>query len=205
MNSLDFSHEDVERARRYHRPRYAAVAVAFAFTAAAYAALAWSPPGRSLWHLVDGLGWAGSAAAWTAIVVGVAERVGLPRSRWRGLERERRWGFSTQTTRDWLADRAKGLAIGIAVTAGAWTAAVGLARAFPGWWPVAVGVVFVLAYVAPVLLEPLFNRFEPLADAELAAQLRTLGETAGVAVRDVLVADTSRRTTKVNAYISGMG
>jgi STE24 endopeptidase len=210
MNSLDFSHEDIERAGRYHRPRYLGAAAAFAATVAVYAALAWSPPGRWLWHLVDGLGWAGSAAAWTAIVVVVAELAGLPLSWWRGLERERRWGFSTQTTRDWLADRAKGLAVGIAVTAAAWTAAVGLARAFPGWWPVAVGVVlaagvFVLAYVAPVLLEPLFNRFEPLADAELAAQLRTLGETAGVSVRDVLVADTSRRTTKVNAYISGMG
>jgi STE24 endopeptidase len=210
MNSLDFSHEDVERARRYHRPRYVAVAVAFAFTAAVYAALAWSPPGRSLWHLVDGLGWAGSAAAWAAIVVVVVELVQLPLSWWRGLERERRWGFSTQSTRGWLADRAKGLGLATLVTAAAWTAAVALARGFPGWWPLAVAPVLaagvlLLSYIAPVVLEPLFNRFGPLEDAQLAADLRALGRAAGVPIRDVLVADTSRRTTKVNAYVSGLG
>jgi STE24 endopeptidase len=210
MDSLDFSHEDVERAGRYHRPRYAAVAAAFALTAAAYAALAWSPPGLALWHLVDGLGWAGAAAAWAAIVVVVSELAQLPLSWWRGLERERRWGFSTQSTLGWLADRAKGLGVAILVTAAAWTAVVGLARALRGWWPLAVAPalaagVLLLSYVAPVVLEPLFNRFGPLEDAQLAADLRALGQAAGVPIRDVLVADTSRRTTKVNAYVSGLG
>lgn len=210
MESLDFSHEDVERAGRYHRPRYVAVAAAFALTTGVYAVLAWSPPGRGLWHLVDGLGWAGSAAAWSALVVVAVELVALPLSWWRGLERERRWGFSTQSTGDWLVDRAKGLGIAIPVTATAWTATVGLARAFPGWWPLAVAAalaagVLLLSYVAPVLLEPVFNRFEPLEDAQLAADLRALGEAAGVPIRDILVADTSRRTTKVNAYVSGLG
>ena len=92
MNSLDFSHEDVERAGRYHRPRYLAAAAASAVTVAAYAALAWSAPGRRLWRLVDALGWAGSAAAWAGLVVAVVELVLLPLSWWRGLERERRWG-----------------------------------------------------------------------------------------------------------------
>ena len=210
MNSLDFSHEDIERASRYHRPRYLWVAAAFAVTVAVYAALAWSPPGRWLWHPIDRLGWAGSAAAWAAIVVVAAELAQLPLSWWRGLVRERRWRFSTQTTPGWLGDRAKGLAIAAVVTAAAWTATVGLVRTFPGWWPVAVGGVlaagvFVFAYLAPVVLEPLFNRFGPLEDEQLAAELRALGEAAGVPVRDVLVADTSRRTTKVNAYVSGMG
>src|SRR5260221_4468838 len=138
MDSLDFSHEDVERASRYHRPRYAGVAVAFALTAAVDAALAWSPPGRALWHLVDGLGSAGSAAAWAVVVVVVAELVESPLSWWRGLDRDRRWGFSTQSTFDWLVDRAKGLGVAVLVTAAAWTAAVGLARGLPGRGPLAV-------------------------------------------------------------------
>jgi STE24 endopeptidase len=50
-----------------------------------------------------------------------------------------------------------------------------------------------------------FNRFEPLADEELARELRELAEEAGVPVRDVLVADASRRTKKLNAYVSGFG
>jgi len=94
--------------------------------------------------------------------------------------------------------------------AGAWAAAVAFALALPGWWVVPAGValalaVLLLSFVAPVLLEPLFNRFRPLEDEELAASLRGLSQRAGVPVREVLVADASRRTTKVNAYVSGMG
>ena len=78
----------------------------------------------------------------------------------------------------------------------------------PGRWRpplrVALAVGF-LSFVAPVVLEPIFNRFRPLADERLAAELRALAERAGVPVRDVLVADASRRTTKVNAYVSGLG
>jgi STE24 endopeptidase len=65
--------------------------------------------------------------------------------------------------------------------------------------------VLLLSFVAPVVLEPLFNRFRPLEDETLAARLRALSDRAGVPVRDVLVADASRRTTKVNAYVSGIG
>ncbi len=210
MTSLDFSHEDLERAARYHRARYRAFAAEIALAAAVYAGLAWGPVGRSLWGLLDGLGWAGSAAAWAAFVVVAADLVQLPLAYWRGLTRERAWGFSRQTARGWLADRGKALVVSLLLTAAAWTAVVGLARAFPGWWPAAVGLVLavgvlVASFVAPVVLEPLFNRFGPLEDEQLSAELRALGEQAGVPVRDVLVADASRRTTKVNAYVSGLG
>jgi STE24 endopeptidase len=210
LNSLDFSQEDVERAARYHRPAYLSFAAGLVLVYAVYAALEWSGPGRWLWHSVDGLGWAGSAAAWAAIVVTIAELVRLPLSYWRAYLRERRWGFSTQTLPEWLWDRAKGLAVEVALAAAAWTGAVGLARAFPGWWVVPAaaafaGAVLFLSFVAPVVLEPLFNRFRPLEDERFAGELRSLAERAGVPVRDVLVADASRRTTKVNAYVSGLG
>jgi STE24 endopeptidase len=103
----------------------------------------------------------------------------------------------------------KALGVGVLLTAAVWCAGVGLARALPGWWPAAAAPalaagVLVASFVAPVVLEPLFNRFRPLEDAQLAAELRALGDEAGVPVRHVLVADASRRTTKVNAYVSGI-
>ncbi|HZT52761.1 MAG TPA: M48 family metalloprotease [Gaiellaceae bacterium] len=174
------------------------------------AAVRWTWPGRELWDVVAALGWAGAAAAWAALVLAVSRLVQAPLSCWRGWWRERRWGFSTQSLRGWLADQGKELAVSVVFLAGAWTGAVGLARALPGWWavPAAAGAalaVLLLSFVAPVLLEPLFNRFRPLADEALAAELRALAERAGVPVRDVLVADASRRTTKLNAYVSGIG
>src|SRR4029077_1885604 len=107
-------------------------------------------------------------------------------------------------------DRAKGLAVSVVLAAAAWTAVVALARALPGWWALPAGAalalaVLLLSFVAPVVLEPIFNRFRPLEDETLAARLRLLSERAGVPVREVLVADASRRTTKVNAYVSGIG
>ena len=210
MNSLDFSQEDVERAASYHRPAYVSFAAGLLLVFTAYAVLRWTQPGRWLWGLVDGLGWAGSAAAWAAIVVTVVELVRLPLVFWRGFLRERRWGFSTQGLGGWAADQLKGWAVGLVLAAAAWTGMVGLARAFPGWWVVLASAAFAaavlfLSFVAPIVLEPLFNRFRPLDDAQLAGELRSLADDARVPVRDVLVADASRRTTKVNAYVSGIG
>lgn len=207
---LDFSHQDEERAREYRRPLYPALALDLALGAGVLAALAWGWPGRRLWDAVEPLGWAGAAAAYAALVVAVSTAVRLPLSLWRGLLRERRWGLSTQSLCGWAADLGKGLALSVTLTAAAWTAAVALARAVPGWWPspaaAALAIaVLLLSFVAPVVLEPLFSRFAALADEALAAELRALAELAGVPVRDVLVADASRRTTRLNAYVSGIG
>lgn len=208
MDSLDFSHEEVERAARYHRPRYLALFVESILSVAVLASLQWWWLGP--WHLVDGLGWAGAAAVYAALVTGLGELARAPVSFWRGLLQERRWGFSTQGVRGWLVDQVKGGAVALLLAAAFWTALVGLARALPSAWPAAAAAAFALAvafltFVAPVVLEPLFNRFRPLADERLAAELRALAGRAGVPVRDVLVADASRRTTKVNAYVSGLG
>jgi Zn-dependent protease with chaperone function len=208
--SLDFSHDEAARAASYHRPLYLALAVDLALTAATLAVLAWTWAGRRLFHSVEAFGWGGAAAAYAVLVVAASAAARLPLSVWRGWLWERRWGFSTQTATAWLADLSKSVALSAALTAGAWTAAVALARALPGWWPLpAAGAlaaaVLLLSFVAPIVLEPLFNRFAPLADEALAAQVRALADRAGVPVRDVLVADASRRTTKLNAYVSGIG
>ena len=159
---------------------------------------------------VGGLGWLGGALVWPVVVLASVGIVCLPLDAWRGLVRERRFGLSTQTAGGWLADRAKGEAVELVLAALVWAVAVGLGRALPRWWPVpaAAGLallVLVLSFVAPVVLEPLFNRFRPLDDERLAAELRALADRAGVPVRDVLVADASRRTTRTNAYVSGLG
>ena len=55
------------------------------------------------------------------------------------------------------------------------------------------------------MLEPVFNRFAPLEDSGLRDAVLRLADRSGVPVREVLVADASRRTTKLNAYVSGLG
>jgi STE24 endopeptidase len=65
--------------------------------------------------------------------------------------------------------------------------------------------VLFLLFLAPVVLEPIFNSFRPLDDAALAQRLTALADRAGAPVKTVLIADASRRTNKVNAYVSGLG
>jgi len=177
---------------------------------AVLAALAWTPLGDAVDRALDGLLWWLEEVAFAAVCVACVTLVMLPLSFWAGYVRERRFGLSTQTLRGWVADRLKGLAIGGFLTAVVVLALAALVRAAPTLWPLlaavgAVLLVVVLGFLAPVVLEPVFNRFRPLADAELAARLRALAGQAGAPVRDVLVSDASRRTRKLNAYVSGLG
>ncbi|WP_406317124.1 M48 family metallopeptidase [Streptosporangium sp. NBC_01639] len=121
----------------------------------------------------------------------------------------RAYGLSTQDWLSWSTDRIKNLGIGTALTAIMVLALVALARRYRRWWiPAAVGA-FTLTVVAsfayPVLIEPVFNDFTPMAAGQLRDDLLTMAARDGVPVEDVLVADASRRTTALNAYVSGFG
>ena len=88
-----------------------------------------------------------------------------------------------------------------------WVAAV---RAWPeAWWIVvalvAAVLVVVLSFLVPVVVEPMFARFVPMADGPLRTRLLELATRDGVVVGDVLVADASRRSNALNAYVSGLG
>jgi STE24 endopeptidase len=205
-----FTAEEIQRAREYHRPLYGALAIDAVVRMAVLAVLAFSSLGDYVYGWLAGLSWWSRVFAYTVLVVALAGAVRLPISYWRGYVHEKRWGFSTQNVRGWLIDRAKALAIGAGLTASALFGLVALARALPWAWPAAAApaaavLVAVLSFAAPVLLEPVFNRFTPLADERLASDLRVLAQRAGVSVRDVLVADATRRTRKQNAYVSGFG
>jgi STE24 endopeptidase len=208
--SEEFAPEERARARAYHRPLYLALLLDVALGVGVLAALAWSSLGDWLFSPLRPVSPVAAAAAYAALVTALSSVVRTPLAFWRGWWRERRWGFSTQRATGWLVDRAKGLAVSLVLGSAAWSAAVALARALPGWWALPAGAALALAvlflsFVAPVVLEPLFNRFRSLEDETLAADLRELSQRVGVPVRDVLVADASRRTTKVNAYVSGIG
>jgi STE24 endopeptidase len=77
------------------------------------------------------------------------------------------------------------------------------------WWvPAAAGVVafgVALTYLSPIVLDPLFNRFQPLERGELRRDVLALADRAGVQVGEVYVMDASRRTTAANAYVAGLG
>lgn len=122
----------------------------------------------------------------------------------------RRYGLSTQNWAGWAADQAKSWAVSAALTAVATLVLFALVRAAPHWWWAwaaagAAAFVFVASFAFPLLIEPLFNKFTPMPDSALRTSLVQLADRDGEPVKDVLVADASRRTTALNAYVSGYG
>lgn len=125
-------------------------------------------------------------------------------------QRYREAGLSTASWSSWSVDVALGTAIEVVVSGIALVVLVWSARRWRRAWPAVAGVllgslVMLGSYVYPVVIEPLFNDFASLPESELRTEILALAEKEGVAVDDVLVADASRRTTTLNAYVSGFG
>jgi STE24 endopeptidase len=204
-----FTRQEVERARRYHRPLYRLFPLDLALDFIVLGVLAFGPPGDRIGEWLHVLPFWAEALAWPALVVGLGWLVGLPFSYWRHVH-ETRWGFSTQRAAGWFVDRLKGLGVMLVLVSATFFGFLAAAGWLPKLWPAVVApgaavVVLFLSFVAPIVLEPIFNRFRPLRDQVLADDLLALADRAGVPVRDVLVADASRRTRKENAYVSGLG
>jgi STE24 endopeptidase len=122
----------------------------------------------------------------------------------------RDYGLSTQSTVEWLVDVGKGVGVGVVGTSLVLLVLVGCARRWQRAWPAVAGgilavVVLLASFVYPLLVEPVFNNFKPLPDGSLRTQILELADREGVDVDQVLVADASRRTTTLNAYVSGFG
>lgn len=122
--------------------------------------------------------------------------------------RRRAFGLSEQAWPAWLGDVATSLTISVVLAGLLALTVVGLARRFPRRWFLPAGAasataVVVASFLYPVLVEPLFNDFRSLPQGPLRTAVLELADEQGVVLDDVLVADASRRTASVNAYVSG--
>jgi STE24 endopeptidase len=207
-----FTEDEVRTCVAYAKPRQRWGLAGYGADLAVLAVLALTGPGRAVVRAAAGLAgaWApGRVTLATVAVLAVRAGVGLPFSV-RAFRQDARAGLATQGLGGFLRDWAKGRGVGLVLTVLPLSALVLGARWQPPGWPLVAAaaatlLVVALAVAGPVLIEPLFNRFSSLEPGPLRARLLALAETMGVPVRDVLVADASRRTTRVNAYVSGLG
>jgi STE24 endopeptidase len=151
-----------------------------------------------------------AAPAFFALTMVLSWLSSLPVAYLGGHEVERRFGLTKQSTGGWLGDQAKGLLLGVLLQTPLLTAAYAVIRRRPrDWWLIIAGasvpLTVALSNLAPVLLMPLFNRFQPLRDETLAASVRALAAHSGVQVSDVYEMDMSRQSEKPNAMFTGLG
>lgn len=207
-----FTEDEVRACVDFAKPRQRWGLAAYGTDLLVLAALALTGPGRAVVAAAAGLagGWAPGRVVLAIVAVqAVRAAAGLPFSL-RAFGQDRRAGLATQRLGGFLRDWAKARAVGLVLVVLPLGALVLGARWQPPGWPLvaaaaAVLLVLALMVVGPVLIEPLFNRFRPLDPGPLRAQLLELATAMEVPVRDVLVSDASRRTTRVNAYVSGLG
>jgi STE24 endopeptidase len=127
-----------------------------------------------------------------------------------GHHRSTEFGLTDEAWGPWAVDRAKGLVLSVVVSGLLLLVLVGCARAWSRAWPAVAGVllgalVMLGSFVYPVLVEPAFSHFTALPDGPLRTQILQVAADEHVHLDDVLVADASRRTTTLNAYVSGYG
>jgi STE24 endopeptidase len=138
--------------------------------------------------------------------------LGLPLSYYEGFVLPHRYDLSTQNLQGWILDQFKGILVGGLLGGLVLEIIYAVLRIAPEtWWLWAALILLVfnviLANLAPVLLMPLFFKFEPLGEeyAELKERLIRLAENAGAHVRGVYKFDMSRRTKAANAALTGLG
>lgn len=204
-----FSAAELSRAHEYRRVSRALLLGSLAAQLVVLALLVWKA--RPLADALEGIG---RGRIRTGVLVAIAVALAL----WLvtlpfgavSLWWRRRYGLSTQTAAGWLRDQVVAVGVECLLVAVAAAVTLGLAAWLGRSWWLAAAPLFVLAgvlyFVAqPLVVQPLFNRFEPLDNPRLTADIKELGAKEGVTVDKVLVADASRRTTTANAYVSGLG
>jgi STE24 endopeptidase len=133
----------------------------------------------------------------------------LPWSAYEGYFREHQYDMSNQTLGDWFLDQAKGLAIGLVLGTLALVAIYAVLRKAPRtWWLwgalVAIAFAMVTVAIAPVYLEPVFNKFNPLPDTPLKEQILSMARANGIPATDVYEFDASKQTKRMSAHVSGL-
>jgi STE24 endopeptidase len=123
--------------------------------------------------------------------------------------REHQYGLATQTFPAWFREQVIGL--GITIIGGTMflsTLYAVVRRAPRTWWiwgtVVAIGFSFVLLFVAPVFIEPLFNTYKPLTNPEISEPILAMARANEIPVKQVFEVDASRQTTRVSANVSGI-
>jgi len=139
----------------------------------------------------------------------LSKAIGFPLEYY-GFRLEHRFHLSNQRLRSWLWDELKGLLIGLLMaTIIAELIYFLLRQDSQYWWLIAwalfLGLFVLLAQLAPVVLFPIFYKFEPLENDELKRRLVLLGERAGTRVRGVYKWHLSEKSKKANAALTGLG
>lgn len=133
----------------------------------------------------------------------------FPLSYYAGFVVPHQFDLTDQTFGAWMSDEMKGLAVGLLMSVIVGMLALFGIRKFRRWWLVlwlgTIPIILLLVVIQPVILDPIFNKFEPLKNRQLKQELLTLASRAGIEGGNVYQVDKSKQTKTMNAYVNGIG
>jgi STE24 endopeptidase len=134
----------------------------------------------------------------------------LPTEFYSTFKLEARFGFNKTTWQLYLADKVKGLILGIVIGLPFLFVVLWLMDATGSYWWIwtfffVVGFQLLMVIAYPMLIAPLFNKFEPLPEGELRSRILQLAEQVGFKTNGIFSMDGSKRSAHSNAYFTGIG
>jgi STE24 endopeptidase len=133
----------------------------------------------------------------------------FPLSYYSGFHVPHQFGLTDQSLPAWLGDLAKAVAVNLVIVTVIGALALLGIRRVKNWWAVlwacSVPLTVLLVVIQPVVLDPIFNDFEPLKDQVLRQKLLDLASRAGIEGSRVYQVDKSKQTHTMNAYVNGIG
>ncbi len=207
--ALDFTAAEIERQEQFRHELLPWSTTSWVLSLLVPLGIGFSPLGRRLYDVLKLRRWYLAVPALVILLGLIASVVTLPTDIM--AERvTRKYGLSTEAWDLWLRDRVVNWLLAAIALVAVSLGLIALAKRWKTWWwvPAAIaGAVLVLgvSFAYPVLVEPRFNDFTSMAPGPQRDEFMELARQDGVPVKDVLVADASKRTTTLNAYVSGFG
>ncbi len=134
----------------------------------------------------------------------------LPLTIYSDYWREHSYGLSNMTFGGWFRDAAVGLGVSVILGGLFMVLLYWVFRKAPRTWWIwgtavsLVGLVFV-ALIGPVFIAPLFNKYTPLAEGPIKADILSLARANGIPADNVYEVDASKQSKRVSANVSGLG
>ena len=140
----------------------------------------------------------------------ISSTINLPFGLYFTFKLEAKYGFNKTTIKTFITDRIKGTLLSIAIGGPLLAAVIFIYQQIPQWfWLIGWALVSAFSLLSFMfgtkLFLPLFNKLQPVPDGELRDEIEKYCKSQGYAMSKLYVMDGSRRSTKANAFFSGMG
>jgi len=152
----------------------------------------------------------GQALIFFGVLAAIGSIVGIPFDLYDNFVLEKKYGFSTITWHIWITDLIKSMIVSAILLTIMVSAFMSFINYLPTSWWFWAWVFFtlleiILLWLYPVLIAPLFNKYEPIKDELLQEKINALMKKVGLKTKGIFQVDEGKRSKHTNAYFTGIG